>query len=55
MDIRRLKSLFLKERVVKAGEEHTGHGNDGTFVAAALLDAVILDPEIRVLLVLDGS
>ncbi len=55
MDIRRLESLLLQKHVVKAGQEHTCNSYDGTLMSAALLDAVILGPEIRALLVLDGS
>ena len=49
MDIRRLESLFFQEHVVKAGQDHTCYGNNGTLMAAALLDTVILDFKIRVL------
>ncbi len=55
MDIGRLESLLFEKHVVKAGQDHTRHGNDSAFVSAAFLNTVILGPEIRVLLVLDGS
>lgn len=55
MDIRRLESLLFQEHVVKAGQDHTGYGNNGPLMSAAFLNAIIFDPEIRVLLVLDGS
>lgn len=55
MDVRRLESLLLQEHVVKKGQEHECHSYDSAFVSAVLLDTVIFDPEIRVVLVLDGS
>ena len=55
MDVRRLESLLLQEHVVKTGQEHAGHSYDSAFVAAAFLDTVIFEPEIRGVLVLDGS
>lgn len=55
MDVRRLESLLLQEHVVKAGQEHAGYGDNGTFVSAAFFDPVILEPEIRIALVFDGS
>lgn len=41
--------------MVKAGQYHAGYRNDGAFMAAALFNTVIFDPEIRVLLVLDSG
>ncbi len=55
MDIGSLEGLLLQEHMVKAGQEHTRYSDNGTLVSAALFDPVILDPEIRVLLVLDSS
>lgn len=55
MDIGRLESLLFEKHVVKAGQDHTGHDNDSTFVSAAFLDTVIPDFEIRVLRVFDGG
>ncbi len=53
MDVGRLESLLFEKHVVKAGQDHTGHDNDSTFVSAAFLDTVILNFEIRVLRVFD--
>lgn len=53
MDIRRLESLLFQEHVVKAGQDHTCYGNNGALMAAALFNPVILDSEIRVLLVFE--
>lgn len=42
MDIRRLESLLFQEHVIKAGQDYTCYGNNGTFIAAAFLDASYL-------------
>lgn len=55
MDIGRLESLLFEKHVVKAGQDHTCNGDNGTFMTAALLDTVILDFKIRILFVFDGS
>lgn len=55
MDIGRLEGLLFEKHVVKAGQDHTCNGNNGTFMAAALPDTVIFGPKIRILLILNGG